>query len=84
MFNELAFYRLPRFTRLSKFTSLSGFTLLEILIALFVFTLISIILTTVLHTALNSQSATEKKSQQLSALETTMVLLSNDLEQTVN
>jgi general secretion pathway protein J len=62
----------------------AGFTLLEILIALFIFTLISMIMTSVLHTLLNSQSATEKKSLRLTALETTFILLTNDLEQTIN
>jgi general secretion pathway protein J len=61
-----------------------GFTLLEILIALFIFTIVSIIMMTALHTVLTSQSATEKKSIRLTELETALILMSRDLEQTVN
>jgi general secretion pathway protein J len=61
-----------------------GFTLLEILIALFIFTIVSIIMTSALYSLLNSQSITEKKSQRMTALETSLLLLSNDLEQTIN
>lgn len=69
---------------MTKSPSTAGFTLLEILIALFIFTLISIIMTSVLHSLLNSQSVTEKKSLRLNALETTLILLENDLGQTIN
>jgi general secretion pathway protein J len=61
-----------------------GFTLLEILIALFIFTIVSMIMVTVLHTLLSSQQETEKKSLRLRELETAFILISNDLEQTLN
>jgi general secretion pathway protein J len=61
-----------------------GFTLLEILIALFIFTIISVIMVTALHTVLSSQSATEKKANRLTELQTTLILMARDLEQTVN
>lgn len=61
-----------------------GFTLLEILIALFIFTIISVIMTHALHTALDSQAATEKRAVRLSELQITTLLLSRDLEQTID
>jgi general secretion pathway protein J len=61
-----------------------GFTLLEILIALFIFTIVSVIMMTTLHMVLTSQSATEKKSMRLTQLQTALILISSDLEQTVD
>jgi general secretion pathway protein J len=61
-----------------------GFTLLEILIALFIFTIVSVIMVTALHTVLNSQAATDKQAQRLTELQTAMILMANDFEQTIN
>jgi general secretion pathway protein J len=61
-----------------------GFTLLEILIALFIFTIVSVIMVSTLHAVLTSQSATEKKAMRLTELQTALILVSRDLEQTVN
>lgn len=59
-----------------------GFTLLEILIALFVFTIISLIVSGALHTVFTSQSNTEKRAKQLSELQIALLLMSKDVEQT--
>lgn len=62
----------------------SGFTLLEILIALFIFTIVSLILVNALHSILTTQASTEKHAARLSELQMAMTLLSRDLEQTIN
>lgn len=62
----------------------NGFTLLEILIALFVFTIVSIIMVSALHNIFNFQSATEKQSARLDQLQLAMLIISRDLEQTIN
>ncbi len=62
----------------------SGFTLIEILIALFIFSIVALIMTTALHNTLNAQSATEKKSAQLAALQITLSLLTRDIEQIID
>jgi len=61
-----------------------GFTLLELLIALFIFTLVAVILTGILHTVFTAQSATEKQSNRLASLQIAMLLLSRDVEQIIN
>lgn len=61
-----------------------GFTLLEILIALFIFTLVSVIMATGLHTVFKAQAATEKKADAFSELQIALLLLSRDLEQATN
>ncbi len=61
-----------------------GFTLLEILIAVFIFALVSAICATGLHTVLTSVSATEKRSTQFTELQTALLMLSHDLEQTIH
>ncbi|MCD6039370.1 MAG: xcpW [Gammaproteobacteria bacterium] len=66
------------------YNSKKGFTLLEILIALFIFSIVSLIMVGVLHTVFNSQSITEKHATRLSQLQITLLLMSHDLEQTIN
>jgi len=61
-----------------------GFTLLEVLIALFIFTIVAIIMTSALHNTLNIQTATEKHAQRLSQLQIALLLVSQDLEQTID
>jgi general secretion pathway protein J len=61
-----------------------GFTLLEILIALFVFSIISLIMVSALHTALNTQTVTEKNAERFSQLEITFNLVSRDMEQIID
>jgi general secretion pathway protein J len=61
-----------------------GFTLLEILIALFIFTIVSIIMVTTLHSVFESQTLTEKKATQMSELQMALLLISRDLEQSID
>lgn len=61
-----------------------GFTLLEILVALFIFTIVAVIMAQVLHTVFVSQSSTEKRAGRLADLEIATLLFSHDLEQTIN
>lgn len=61
-----------------------GFTLLEILIALFIFTILSMILVTALHNVINIQSRTESNAERLRNLQMTLLVMSRDIEQVVN
>ena len=63
---------------------LSGFTLLEILIALFIFTIVSVIMASGLHSVLNSQAATEKKANSFAEIQMAVLLISRDMEQAIN
>ena len=60
-----------------------GFTLVEVLIATFIFTIVSLITVTGLRTVLQSSSQTEEKSQQIAELETALLLLSRDFEEAI-
>jgi general secretion pathway protein J len=62
----------------------NGFTLLEILIALFVFTIVSVILVTALHRVIDAQTVTENKALKLRQLQMTFLTISRDIEQIVN
>lgn len=61
----------------------SGFTLLEIIIALFIFSIVSIIMSSALHNTLNHQAAMEKNSERLSKLQIALLMMSRDIEQTI-
>ncbi len=61
-----------------------GFTLLEILIALFIFSIVSMIMVGALHTVFNSQSNTAKHADAITQLQIAFLLMSHDLEQTIN
>ncbi len=61
-----------------------GFTLLEILVALFIFTIIAVIMTRALHSVMTTQAATEQHAKQLADLQLALLLVSRDLEQTVD
>lgn len=61
-----------------------GFTLLEILIALFIFTILSTMLMSALHTVINAQSVAEKNAERLRSLQMALLIMSRDIEQTVN
>jgi general secretion pathway protein J len=61
-----------------------GFTLLEILIALFIFTIISLMLAGGLRIVIDTQSTTEKHAEQLRQLQIAFLLLSRDITQIVN
>lgn len=62
----------------------TGFTLLEILIALFVFTIVSLLLATSLRSVIDAQQGTEKKAERLRHLETALLVMSRDIEQMIN
>jgi general secretion pathway protein J len=62
----------------------NGFTLLEILIALFIFTILSMIMVAGLHSIITSQSATQKRAERMDDLQFALMIMSRDFEQTVN
>jgi general secretion pathway protein J len=62
----------------------SGFTLLEILIAMFIFAILSLILSGALHNVINIQERTEISAERLRELQLANLFLSRDIEQTVN
>jgi general secretion pathway protein J len=62
----------------------SGFTLLEILIALFIFTLLSLMLTGALRGVIDAQEATENKAERLRTLQMALLIMSRDVEQSIN
>ncbi|RDI38062.1 type II secretion system minor pseudopilin GspJ [Aquicella lusitana] len=61
-----------------------GFTLLEILIALFIFTILSLILANALHNVITIQSGTERNAERLRELQMVLLVMSRDVEQAVN
>ncbi|MDR3478883.1 MAG: type II secretion system minor pseudopilin GspJ [Gammaproteobacteria bacterium] len=61
-----------------------GFTLLEVLVALFIFTIIAVIMTSALHNILNIQAETEKHASRINELQMTFLLMSRDIEQTID
>lgn len=65
-------------------TARRGFTLLELLLALFIFTIIAMILVTALHSVLNNQARVEKSAARLTELQIAFTLLSRDFEQTID
>lgn len=65
-------------------TRSKGFTLLEIMIALFIFTIIAMIMTSALHTILSSQTVTEKSATRLANLQIALLLMSRDIQQVID
>lgn len=61
-----------------------GFTLVEILVALFIFTILSMMLVGALRRVIDIQSRTETSAQQLSQLQMALLILSRDVEQAVD
>lgn len=61
-----------------------GFTLAEILIALAIFSILSLMLMTALHNVINSQSKAEEKAERLRNTQMALLILSRDLEQAIN
>lgn len=61
-----------------------GFTLLEILIALFVFTILSMMMMSALHNVIGIQSRTENKAEYVRMLQMAFLRLSHDIEQAVD
>ncbi|EKD71202.1 MAG: type II secretory pathway protein LspJ [uncultured bacterium] len=64
--------------------SKKGFTLLEILIALFIFTILSVMLIGALHSVINANQATDDNAERLRKTQMTLLLLSRDIEQAIN
>lgn len=62
----------------------SGFTLLEVLIALFIFSILSVLLASALRTVINAQEGSEKHAERLRQVQMALLMLSRDVEQTVN
>lgn len=61
-----------------------GFTLLEILIALFIFSFVSLILANALRNVIDTHAGTEKKADRLRSLQKALLVMSRDIEQVVN
>ncbi|SRR5579883_135991 len=61
-----------------------GFTLLEILLALFIFTLVAMITTSALHTAIRAQNDTQQNAKKLAELEIVFTFFSRDIEQAID
>jgi general secretion pathway protein J len=61
-----------------------GFTLLEILISLFIFTILSIMMAGALHSVINVQSGAERSALRLREMQMVLIRMSRDVEQTVN
>ncbi len=61
-----------------------GFTLLEILIALTIFSVMAVLATTSLYSVFHAQDAISRQSKYLNALQITSLHLKNDIEQIVN
>ncbi len=66
------------------FNRSQGFTLLEILVALFVFTIIAMIMVSTLHTVLTTQSVTEKNTTRFNQIQMALIIISRDFEQTLD
>ena len=62
----------------------TGFTLIEIMLALFIFAIVALIATSVLHNILSSRKQLAMHSIQLSQLQTAVSLLQQDLSQIIN
>lgn len=63
---------------------LAGFTLLEILIALFIFTILSLLFAQNLRNMINVQEGIYRHSDRLHQLQLSLLLLSRDIEQVIN
>lgn len=61
-----------------------GFTLLEVLIALFIFTIVSIIMSKALQTVFRSQHQVEMSSTRFAELNLALTLMANDLDQIID
>lgn len=64
--------------------SKQGFTLLEMLVALFIFTILSMMLAGALRNVIDAQSGTEMHAARLRDLQFALVKMSRDIEQAVN
>ena len=62
----------------------AGFTLLEILIALFIFTILSLILAAALHNVIDVSVGTARNAERLRTTQIALLMMSRDIEQVVN
>ncbi len=60
-----------------------GFTLLEILIAMFVFSILSLMLVSALRRVIDADATTARHATQLRELQMALIIVSRDIEQTV-
>ena len=67
-----------------KYSKQQGFTLLEILIALAIFAIMSMMAYAGLAAILDARASTVPRSQQLAQLQTTLYLFNEDLNQVIN
>ena len=65
-------------------TKNKGFTLLEILIALFIFTILSMMLVKSLHSVIDLSSRTDQHATRLRQMQMALLILSRDIEQIVD
>jgi len=61
-----------------------GFTLLEILIAVFIFTIVSALIAMALHSVFTAENSTEKHATRLADLQMALLFITRDLEQAIN
>lgn len=62
----------------------TGFTLIEILISLFIFTILSLIMAHAMHTVFTTQTRTHENAETLAALQFALSLFSQDIQQAVD
>ncbi len=62
----------------------SGFTLLEILIALFIFTILSMILVSALHNVIGISATTKHHAEQLRRTQMALLIIKRDIEQALD
>jgi general secretion pathway protein J len=75
---------LPQSPIALKYSQQQGFTLLEILIALAIFAVMSMMAYAGLAAVLDARASTVPRAQQLAQLQTTLYLLNEDLSQVIN
>ena len=61
-----------------------AYTLIEILIALFIFSIVSMIVVMVMHNIVSVRDRIAEKSNQLASLQKALTIIARDIEQTVN
>lgn len=61
-----------------------GFTLLEILIALFIFTILSILMAQGLRTVINANASVQHNAERLRQMQMALLILSRDIEQAID
>jgi general secretion pathway protein J len=68
----------------NKLSSSAGFTLIEILIALFIFSVLSVILMGALRNVIDSEARAERKAEIFRSVQFACLMISRDLAQIVN